>query len=110
MSNLNRLQALKQFCDEEPQNPFNWYALALEYESIDPTQTENLFNQLLKDHESYLPTYFPAAHFFASQNKLDKALQIFEDGIKLAQSQNESKTAKELSSALEIFKFENDLD
>lgn len=110
MSNLNRLQALKNFCAEEPENPFNWYALALEYQSIDPAQTENLYNQLLKDHKSYLPTYFPAAHFFAERNNLEKAQQIFENGIELAKTLNEQKAEKELSSAFEMFKFENDLD
>lgn len=110
MSNLNRLQALTQFCEEEPQNPFNWYALALEYQSTDPAHTGSLFDQLLTEHESYLPTYYPAAHFFAAQNKLDKAGQIFESGIKLAKEQQELKAVKELSSAFEMFKFENDLD
>ncbi|MHA7128577.1 tetratricopeptide repeat protein [Algoriphagus namhaensis] len=110
MSNLIRLKALEQFCEEEPDNPFNVYALALECQTIDPARTESLFNQLLNQHKSYLPTYFPAAHFFAEQNDINRALDTFEAGIILAKEQGEEKTLKELRSALEMFKFENDLD
>lgn len=110
MSNLNRLQALKQFCDEEPDNPFNWYALALECRNSDPALTAQLFDQLLTSHESYLPTYFPAAHFFGEREQIDRAVQLFERGIALAQEQNETKAFQELSNALQNFRFENDLD
>lgn len=110
MSNLNRLKILIQFSEEEPSNPFNWYALALEYLNIDTSKTEQLFNKLLNEHESYLPTYYPAANFFAEKNKITRAKVIFEKGINLAKSQKESKTEKELKSAFEMFLFENDLD
>jgi len=110
MSNLDRLKILIQFSEEEPSNPFNWYALALEYLSIDSSKTEDLYDKLLNEHEGYLPTYYPAAHFFAEREKLGKAQAIFEKGIHLAKSQNESKTEKELKSAFEMFLFENDLD
>lgn len=110
MSNLDRLKLLIQFSEEEPENPFNWYALALEYNSIDSSKTEKLYNQLLKEHESYLPTYYPAAHFFSERGKLAKAKGIFEKGISLAQANQETKAEKELKSALEMFLFENDLD
>ncbi len=110
MSNLNRLRALQEFCETEPENPFNWYALALEYQAGEPSKTEEIFDRLLTDFSDYLPTYYPAAHFFSDQEKTDKALTIFEKGIELAHSQGQTKTLGELNSALEIFKFENDLD
>ncbi|WP_289999224.1 tetratricopeptide repeat protein [Algoriphagus sediminis] len=110
MSNLNRLRALHEFCETEPDNPFNWYALALEYQEHDPEKTSELFNKLLLEHPDYLPTYYPAAHFFSDQDDIEKALDIFEKGISLAKIQGETKTLNELSSALEMLKFENDLD
>lgn len=110
MSNLGRLQLLIQFTKEEPENPFNWYALALEYMNSDPGETDAIFNQLLKSHPDYLPTYYTSAQFFAEQNQLEKAKEIFEKGIELAGKLKEEKAFKELKNAYQNFLFENDLD
>lgn len=110
MSNLGRLQLLIQFTKEEPENPFNWYALALEYMNSDPEETAVIFNQLLKSHPDYLPTYYTSAQFFAEQNQLEKAKEIFEKGIELAGKLKEEKALKELKNAYQNFLFENDLD
>lgn len=110
MGNLNRIELLKQFSLEEPDNPFNWYALALEYQELEKDKTVELFDKLLSLHKSYLPTYYPAAHFFAELGKLDKAEEIFEAGINLAGIQKNEKAIKELRNAFQNFKFENDLD
>lgn len=110
MSNLDRLQLLIQFTKEEPENPFNWYALALEYMNSDPEETAVIFNQLLKSHRDYLPTYYTSAQFFAEQNQLEKAKEIFEKGIELAGKLKDEKAFKELKNAYQNFLFENDLD
>ncbi len=110
MANLDRIEQIKQFTKEEPENPFNWYALALEYREIDPETAESLFNKLLESHKGYLPTYFPAAHFFAEKGLIPKAKAIFLTGIALATENQESKAEKELKNAYQNFCFENDLD
>ncbi|MFT7364062.1 MAG: Tfp pilus assembly protein PilF [Algoriphagus sp.] len=110
MGNLDRIKLIKQFTEDEPENPFNWYALALEYREIDPNQTEDLFSKLLQSHKSYLPTYFPAAHFFAEDGQIMKAQEIFLAGIEVAKADNNQKTLKELKNAYLNFCFENDLD
>ena len=53
---MNRLEQLRQFAAEEPHDPFNHYALALEYLKTNPREAENLFEQLLQQHPEYLPT------------------------------------------------------
>ena len=40
MSNFERIQVLLDFLEEEPDNPFNLYALALEYQNIEPEKAE----------------------------------------------------------------------
>ncbi len=110
MGNLDRLQLLIQFTKEEPENPFNWYALALEYINSDPEETTGIFDELLKSHPDYLPTYYTSAQFFAGQNQPEKAKQIFESGIDLAEKLKEIKALKELKNAFQNFIFENDLD
>lgn len=110
MGNLVRLQILRDYILEEPENPFNYYALALELREKDAEEASELFDYLLSNHPEYLPVYFPAAHFFADQNDLQKAKGIFEKGILLSQSENEEKALKELTNAYQNFLFEFDLD
>lgn len=110
MANLDRLQLLRDFIDEEPENPFNYYALALELREKNRSEAANLFDFLLSNHPEYLPVYFPSAHFFAESEQLPKAQEIFEKGISLAEIQKEEKTLKELKNAYQNFLFENDLD
>lgn len=110
MANLNRLRLLEQFAKEEPENPFNWYALALETESIDPERCLFFHRKVLKDFPDYLACYFSAAHFFAEQELLEEAKQTFEKGIDLAKEQEESKSLRELQNAYQNFLFENDMD
>lgn len=110
MGNLNRIQLLTQFTKEEPENPFNWYALALEYINSKPSETVTIFDKLLKENPDYLPTYYTAAIFFDQQNQIEKAKLIFEKGIYLAQKTNETKTLNELKNKYQNFLFDHDLD
>jgi Tfp pilus assembly protein PilF len=110
MSKISRIEMLQSFVDSEPENPFNWYALALEYQHSDPEKTSLLFDKLLNEHKSYLPTYYQAAIFFAEQGSIDFAKQIYEKGISLAEELNETNTLRELKNSYQNFLFENDLD
>ena len=110
MGNLDRMELLKGFTKEEPENPFNWYALALEYIEVDASKASTLFDLLLNDFSSYLPTYYTAAQFFAENNELEKAKKTFENGLILAENQQELKALKELKNAYQNFLFENDFD
>lgn len=110
MGYLDRLQLLRDFIVEEPENPFNYYALALELRVKDSNEASKLFDFLLINHPDYLPVYFPAAHFFAELNQIQKAREIFEKGIVLADSKKDEKPLKELKNAFQNFLFENDLD
>ncbi|TFV97614.1 tetratricopeptide repeat protein [Algoriphagus kandeliae] len=110
MSNLDRLKLLEQFATDEPKDPFNWYALALETQKKQPEKALEYFQKLLTEFPDYLPTYYPAAHFLASLDKLEEAKYTFEKGISLAKDQSELKTLRELQNAFQNFLFENDLD
>ena len=110
MSNLDRIQLLKQFTEEEPENPFNWYALAIEFRESEPDEAYSLFAKLLSDHPNYLATYFPAAHLYAEMGDLEQSKVIFEKGISLAREQSNMKALQELQNAYQNFLFENDLD
>ena len=106
MSNLHRIQQLLEFLEEEPGNPFNLYALALEYQKHDPEKVVYYFDSLLQNHKNYLPTYYHAAEFFTQQNEIAKAKTIYEEGIRLATEQKDAHALRELQNAYLNFQFE----
>ncbi|EAZ82727.1 hypothetical protein [Algoriphagus machipongonensis] len=110
MANLTRWELLKQFTKDEPENPFNWYALALEFREEKPQEAKEIFEMLLKDFKSYLPTYYTAASFFSEIEEIEEAKKIYENGIELASSQQNQKALQELKNAYQNFLFENDFD
>lgn len=110
MTNLDRIHLLRQFTEEEPENPFNWYALAIEFRETNQDEAYALFAKLLVNHPSYLATYFPAAHLYAEMGEIEQSKVIFENGIALARQQKNTKALQELQNAYQNFLFENDLD
>ena len=105
--NSPRLQKLMDFLKEEPNNPFLIYGVALELEKTDLSKAIEFYQQLLRDHPDYLPTYFQAAHLFWEEEETDMANDIFIRGIKLAEAQGNDKILKELKAAYYNFAMEN---
>ncbi len=101
--NHNRIQLLRQFIQEEPGDPFNVYALAMEFLDGDPAQARTLFDQLLMEHPDYLATYYHAAALYADAAERDRAAQLYEQGIDLARRQGNDKTLLELQRAKRAF-------
>lgn len=110
MNQTSRIETLQQYIKEEPENPFNHYALALEFQKIDATAAATHFDNLLLNFPSYLPTYYHAAALFAELEEIQKAKATFESGIALAKAQKDSHAQRELQNAYQNFLFENDLD
>ncbi|MCH6198953.1 tetratricopeptide repeat protein [Aquiflexum sp. LQ15W] len=100
---------LRSFVEEEPENPFNLYALALEFIEFDQDSATFHFKKLLEEFPDYLPTYFHAAAYFADLGDTHFSKVIYEKGILLAESQRDEKATKELKNSFQNFLFENDL-
>jgi len=106
--NKKRINLLKKYIVEEPANPFNAYALAMEYFKKEPTSALQILEGLLNEHPDYLPTYYKAAHLYWEKDEWDLAEQTFLSGIRLAELQADEKALKELKSAHLNFRFEVD--
>lgn len=102
----DRIILLEQFHQEDPDDPFNLYALALEYLKFDPAKAVTLFARLLKEHEGYLPAYYHAARLFQETGEREKAIAVYESGMALAKKLNDSKTLRELKSAYDELMFD----
>lgn len=97
-----RLVKLLGFLESNPQDEFVKYALAMEYNKMNDFENAVLFfDDLLKNHAQYLPTYYQAAKFYELHDE-EKAIELYKKGIELAKAQNNKHTQGELETALMI--------
>ena len=106
---MSRLEQLQKFFDEEPENPFNLYALALEVSKTDRSKAIELLNSLIAQHINYIPTYYMLGQLYEQQGEPVAAVAIYEKGIAVAAAHNDTKTLRELRAAYEQVKDGDDL-
>ncbi|MFC5408483.1 tetratricopeptide repeat protein [Larkinella bovis] len=106
--NQNRIQLLKQYIEEQPDDPFNVYALAMEYREEQPALALQYLETLLDQHPGYLASYYHAAALYAEQGNREAAERIYERGIALANAQKNEKTLQELKRAYRTFQDDDD--
>ncbi|OEK03779.1 hypothetical protein BFP97_06955 [Roseivirga sp. 4D4] len=106
--NQTRIDLLKKYIEEEPNDPFNHYGLACEYLSNKPEEALKIFRELLAHHADYLPTYYQAGQLLEAFEEEEEALKVYELGMTLAKAQNNSKTFQELNSVHQNLLFEMD--
>lgn len=106
MSN-NRIEKLKEFYQQNPNDPFVIYGLALEYVKTDPDKAAEHFDILLQHHPDYLPTYYHAAALYAEMDQRTKAEYIYIKGIDLAELTNDQHTLRELKNAYTNFQYDD---
>jgi hypothetical protein len=54
---------------------------------------------LLKEHADYVPTYYQLGKLYADNSENEKALEVFDIGIRVASGQQNHKALRELQSA-----------
>lgn len=101
-----RLKTLIKFYEEDPNDPFNLYGLALEYQKTDRIKSDELFSTLIADFPDYVPSYYHAAKLKVELKQFDHARAIYQKGIEIAKQQNEKKAGQELRSALDELDFD----
>ncbi|GAA4469406.1 hypothetical protein GCM10023189_56380 [Nibrella saemangeumensis] len=106
--NNDRIQQLLRFVQEQPEDPFNVYALAMEYRGEDPGQALHYFEKLLTEHPGYLATYYHAAELYEEMGDRPKASMLYQRGLELARDQQNQKTFDELNRAYRRFLDEED--
>jgi len=99
----NRIELLKTFIQEDPSDPFNHYALALEYVKTGDIEVARIhFQYVYENHASYLANYYQFGKLEESVGNMEMASKLYKQGIKIARSIGDSKTAAELQSALDF--------
>lgn len=106
MNTTSRLEQLLEFYREDPNDPFNIYALAMEYWNTDVQKTKYYLEGLLKWHPNYLATYYQAGKLFGELEEYEKALEIYQLGQKLADALGNARTLDELKRAEQMIRDE----
>lgn len=99
--NRERIKILEQFLKEDPGDPFNLYALALEFQHENFDRAQSLFEELLAKHPKYLPTYYMAGNFYVERSDSNRAAEILKKGLVLAHQQKDLNSIREISAAIQ---------
>ncbi|HMT30890.1 MAG TPA: tetratricopeptide repeat protein [Bacteroidia bacterium] len=98
----NRIELLKSYIEEDPDDIFSVYALALEYSAIESFgEAIPLLENLQKNHPDYLPTYYQLGKLLEKTGNFSKAIEVYILGEQVASKQNDIKTRSELLAARE---------
>ncbi len=98
---VDRTQMLRSMIDARPSDPFPRYGLAMEYRRLEQfSAAVDEFEQLIKLHPDYVPTYLMAGQVLVALAEPQRAAQVLRAGIEVAARLGESKALGELRDAL----------
>lgn len=98
----NRLEQLLELHQEEPNDAFTRYAIALEYNARqDFVQAKDWFERLRTDEPNYVPTYYMLAGVYRASDEPNKAREVYQAGKHAAKIMGDTHAFAELSAALE---------
>ena len=101
----DRLDSLLKLYEEDPNDSFLSYGIALEYISLDNLEeAEKYLTSLLKKDPDYVPAYMQLAQVYENLNYIDKAKAVYKEGIEIARKNDESSAADEMEGFLNELK------
>ena len=103
---MDRLKVLEGFYQDDPSDPFNLYALAIEFLKTDIQKSLKLFEELLSSHPDYVPTQYHAAKLYQDLNERDKSITVYEKGLQVSLKNKDLKAHRELKAAYDEMMFE----
>ena len=99
---MNRIEILKGFLEDNPNDSFSRYALALEYAKL--SQNDDAVRELetvqTRD-PAYVATYFQLGQLYQKVGRTHDAEKTFRTGITVAAKAGDEHTRSELEGALE---------
>ena len=96
----SRIEQLQEFLKDDINDSFLKYALALEYVKVKENDTaRDCFLKLIKEDENYVASYYQLGKLYESLNEVEKAMEIYKNGIEIAKNNKDAKTLLELQEA-----------
>jgi tetratricopeptide (TPR) repeat protein len=96
----SRIDQLRKLIENEPDEIFYPYALALELYKQNKEEAFVLLERVICKSPEYLPAYYQLGKVAIELQRIDLAKEYIEKGMEIAGKQNELKTKGELSSLL----------
>ena len=99
---LRRLAMLEKRIADGAQDPFLFYARALELRSLgELTRTLEALTEVAKRFSDYVPTYLMAGQVAAELDELDVARDFLQRGLELSEKVGDHHANSEIQAALE---------
>ncbi len=103
---MSRIEKLKSFLAETPDDSFVQHALALEYIKLNnDAEAEKLFIHLLSNDPGYVGSYYHLAKLLERKGMDDEAVTWYEKGMQEAKKAGNRHAYNELQSALDELQF-----
>ena len=104
--NTDRVDKLKTFLANNPNDSFVQHALALEYiKAGDDVSARALFEALLAREPSYVGSYYHLAKLLERNGDTEGAVQVYEKGMEQARQAGDQHALGELRGAYEELTF-----
>ena len=101
----DRLNSLLKLLEKDPDDSFLLYGIALEHISTSNyEEAERYLSSIIKKDPDYVPAYMQLAQVYENLNLIDKAKNIYKEGIKIARKNNDSHAADEMEDFLNELK------
>jgi len=98
----DRLSQLEELLKEDPNDSFLQYGIALELAKKGELQNAiSRLEKIISENPDYLGAYYQLGQFHEMQKNNSRAMEIYQQGIILAQKLKNNKTMNELREALQ---------
>src|SRR4051812_2283692 len=103
MADSPRLEQIRMLLQDEPDDPFLMYGLAMEYLSIsDNAAGVQAFRELLQKRPDYVPTYLMLGQTLQRMGKEPEAADVLRQGVTAAKQAGNEHALSEIQALLAI--------
>ncbi len=99
---MDRIEKLKAFLQQNPDDSFVQHALALEYIKLGrDEEAKEFFKGILERDKSYVGSYYHLAKLLERSGDTNGAIAVYEKGMKMAKELGDHHAFNELQAAYE---------
>jgi predicted Zn-dependent protease len=99
---MTRIDAIKKIVEQQPNDPFPRYGLAMEYKNAGRAdEAHAAFAELEARHPDYVAQYLMHGNLLASMQRIDEARGVYQRGLVAARKKGDGHAAGELQGALD---------